>query len=182
MAGSAGTQASADRRTGRRPDWLGDRQRFALAHELGHLVLHEHIPCEIDRELACNRFAGLFLVPNLKVKEALGDRRRSLSIYELYMLKHEYGLSIAGWAHRASDLGILSLPEHHQLRTSMSECGWNQVEPGIPYPPESPCLFERTVQRALCEDMITESMAAELMGVSHWKFAQCEQMEFSSET
>ena len=163
-------------------DWPGDRQRFPLAHELCHLVLHECMSSEIDEELACNRIAGSFLVPKLKVKEALGDQRRSLSIYELYLQKHEYGLSIAGWAHRASDLGILSLPECHQLRKTMSECGWNEVEPGAPYPPESSCLFERTVQRALWEDMITESMAAELMGVSHWKFVQRKQMEFSPET
>ncbi|WP_241972453.1 helix-turn-helix domain-containing protein [Aliidiomarina haloalkalitolerans] len=39
----------------------GDRQRFTLAHELGHLVLKGRLTDEMDEEKACNRFAGAFL-------------------------------------------------------------------------------------------------------------------------
>ena len=39
----------------------GDRQRFSLAHELGHLMLD--VGEGIDEEKAANRFAGAFLLP-----------------------------------------------------------------------------------------------------------------------
>ena len=36
----------------------GDRQRFTLAHELGHLVLFNRLADHLDEDNACNRFAG----------------------------------------------------------------------------------------------------------------------------
>lgn len=42
--------------------WPGDRQRFTLAHELGHLLLQGRLS-GLDEEKACNRFAGLFSCP-----------------------------------------------------------------------------------------------------------------------
>src|SRR5690606_180317 len=44
-------------------DWPGDRQRFTLAHELGHLVVHGRLAADLDEERACHRFASAFLVP-----------------------------------------------------------------------------------------------------------------------
>ena len=40
--------------------WPGCRQRFTLAHELGHLLLEGVLPENIDEEQACNRFASAF--------------------------------------------------------------------------------------------------------------------------
>ena len=38
--------------------WPGDRQRFTLAHELGHRLLTGRLAPELNEEVACNRFAG----------------------------------------------------------------------------------------------------------------------------
>ena len=76
--------------------WPGDRQRFTLAHELGHLLLSGRLAAGIDEEKACDRFAGAFLAPQVAVTQALGLRRRILEWQELYALKHEFGLSMAG--------------------------------------------------------------------------------------
>ncbi len=46
--------------------WPGDRQRFTLAHELGHLMLQGRLANSIDEEKACNRFAGAFLLPYVR--------------------------------------------------------------------------------------------------------------------
>ncbi|WP_410672237.1 ImmA/IrrE family metallo-endopeptidase [Amycolatopsis sp. cmx-4-68] len=40
---------------------LPDRERFTLAHEVGHLLMHE-LPAD-DQEKEADRFAGEFLAP-----------------------------------------------------------------------------------------------------------------------
>ena len=157
--------------------WSGDRQRFTLAHELGHLVLDDRLVDQLDKEQAADRFAGAFLVPSAKVFEALGVRRRSLEIYELYLLKKEFGLSIGGWTHRARDNGVIAKATHAALRRMLVNNGWDKVEPGDQYPPETPRLFEQTVYRALGEDWIGESKGAELLSISVRDLATFRRME-----
>lgn len=158
-------------------EWPGDRQRFTLAHELGHLVLDERLPDSIDKEKAADRFAGAFLVPKEKVRESLGARRRSLEVYELYLLKQEFGLSIGGWSYRARDTGVVAKSVHGQFWRMLVSKGWNKTEPGDPYPSETPRLFEQTVYRALSEDLISESKAAELLSISVTELAAHRRME-----
>lgn len=146
--------------------WPGDRQRFTLAHELGHLVLDDLLVSDIDKEKAADRFAGAFLVPSPIVKAVLGARRRSLEVYELYMLKQEFGLSIAGWSYRALDVGVISKATHKEFWRLLARKGWNKNEPGKPCPSEKPRLFEQTVYRVLSEGLISESKSAELLSIS----------------
>lgn len=157
--------------------WPGDRQRFTLAHELGHLVLDERLSKTLDIEKAADRFAGAFLVPAENVIEALGARRRSLEIYELYLLKQEFGLSIGGWSYRARDLGIIAQSTHSAFWRMLVSNGWDKVEPGDQYPSEKPRLFEQTVYRALSEDLVSESKAAELLSISVRDLAAHRRME-----
>lgn len=149
-------------------DWPGDRQRFTLAHELGHLVLHGRLAHGLDEERACNRFAGAFLVPRNEVIRLLGASRSWLEPRELYLLKHEWGLSMNGWLYRAQDLGILNRSVARRLWqffAQQSERGttWRECEPGDAYAPECPLRFSQLVYRALAENLIGESKAAELL-------------------
>ncbi len=161
-------------------EWPGDRQRFTLAHELGHLMLHGRLTGDIDEEKACDRFAGAFLVPAPVVTEALGAKRRWLEPRELLLLKQEYGLSIAGWTYRARDMGILEKSTHGKYWGYMRKHGWHKNEPGPEYPPETSRLFEKRLYHALAEDWLGESKAAELMGIPLAEFRACRNMESSS--
>jgi Zn-dependent peptidase ImmA (M78 family)/DNA-binding XRE family transcriptional regulator len=145
-----------------RDDVPGDRQRFDLAHELGHLVL-EPAP-HVDVEKAAHRFAGAFLVPEPVVRAELGERRRTLSPYELHMLKHRYGLSMQAWIYRAGDLGILSPAATRGLFRDFRRRRWHKREPGDQIPQEKPKRLQRLVMRALAEDLVSRSRAAELLG------------------
>jgi Zn-dependent peptidase ImmA (M78 family)/DNA-binding XRE family transcriptional regulator len=147
-------------------DVPGDRQRFNIAHELGHIVLD--IPDDMEyreEEKAANRFAGAFLVPAPMVKMELGERRSFVSVEELYLLKHKYGLSIQAWIRRGQDLGIIS---HHVYQTLMgmfSAKGWRKREPGDSYPSEeAPKHFELLIRKLVAEDVISRSRAHELFG------------------
>ncbi len=140
----------------------GDRGRFTLAHELGHLVLN--VAEGLDEEKACHRFAGAFLAPGDAVRHDLGERRRALSLEELHILKHRYGLSMQALARRAFDLRIIARSCYTQISREFSRRGWRRKEPGEPLPPEVPTRFELIVQRAVSEGLITRRRAAELLG------------------
>ena len=143
--------------------WPGDRQRFTLAHELGHLILQDRLSSDLDVEKAANRFAGAFLVPEPEARKELGPYRIWLEPQELCVLKRAYGLSMQGWMHRAHDLGILSDANYLRMVKFFSARGWRKKEPCEEYPREQPKLFEQLVFRALAEDSISESKAAELL-------------------
>lgn len=162
--------------------WPGDRQRFTLAHEIGHLALDERLSRNLDEEKAADRFAGAFLVPAKKVKECLGERRSALEIYELYLLKQEFGLSIGGWTYRALNLGVITQQTHRKFWQYLTKHGWNIREPGDPYPSEQPRLFEQMVYRALSENLISESKAAELLGISLVSLSARRRMQLGKES
>ncbi len=145
-------------------DLPGDRQRFNLAHELGHLILE---PIDtIDEEKAAYRFAGAFLVPERVVRQELGEYREWLHLHELHLLKHKYGLSMQAWIYRAKDLGIISEASAGRLFGQFRKRGWHREEPGDPITSEKPGRMKRLVLRALAEEVISRSRAAELLGES----------------
>jgi Zn-dependent peptidase ImmA (M78 family) len=103
-----------------------NRQRFTLAHEIGHLVLHE-LDVHVDKgfrmvlrdsksatatdplEIEANRFAAELLMPSDMVR---GDARRFLRDFEedseLQALAKRYGVSTQALAFRLSNLRILT--------------------------------------------------------------------------
>lgn len=157
--------------------WPGDRQRFTLAHELGHLVLKDRLAPNLDEEAAANRFAGAFLAPEAEVRKELGANRSWLEPRELEVLKKTYGLSMQGWMHRAKDLGILPDMHYIEMRKFFSTRGWNRKEPGDQYSPERPQLFDQLVYRALGQDLISESKAAELLRMPLLEFQKKRSMQ-----
>lgn len=146
-------------------DWPGDRQRFTLAHELAHLILKGRLKKGLDEEIAANRFASAFLVPEPEVRKELGNKRHYLEPQELCVLKKSYGLSMSGWIHRAKDLGILSDSNYQSMVRYFRMRGWHKKEPCDEYPREEPLLFKQLVFRALAEELISESKAAELLRI-----------------
>ncbi len=148
----------------------GDRQRFTLAHELGHLVVHGRLTQELDEEKACNHFAGAFLLPEEATKQHLGNRRNAIELQELYMLKHEFGLSMNAILMRARQCGIITGYRYKGYAIEFSKQRWKTQEPGEPYPKEDTYLFKQLAYRALAEEYIGESKTAELLGLSLIQF------------
>lgn len=149
-------------------DWPGDRQRFTAAHELGHLVVKGRLPDELSEdqiEKYCDRFAGAFLVPESEAIASLGKSRTRLEPQELYLLKHGWGLSMAGWLHRAQDLEIINKNTAGKLWGMFTKRGWRKLEPWDAYPGENPRRFRQYIFRALAEELIGESRAAELLAI-----------------
>jgi len=148
----------------------GDRQRFTLAHELGHLILHDRLDSNWDEEKACNHFAGAFLLPQESILEHLGQKRRALEDQELFMLKHEFGISMMAILSRSRQCGIISEGLQKSYYIRFNKLRWRTEEPGTPYPKEDTYLFKQLTYRALGEEYIGESKAAELLSMSLSKF------------
>ncbi len=157
----------------------GDRQRFTLAHELGHLVLHDRLAKNLDEEKACNRFAGAFLLPKKAVVEIMGKHRHTIEPIELLLLKHEFGISMTAILMRLEQCGVISTNLKRQYFIEFGKLGWRQNEPGEPYPKESTFRFKQLVCRALAEEYIGESKAAELLGMSVYRFHMSRKLEDS---
>ena len=147
----------------------GERQRFTLAHELGHLVLSPEDPT--NSEEAANRFAGAFLLPAEALWIEIGKRRTHLGLDELFLLKSLLGVSVQALAYRCLELGIINPAHHRRLFRHFTEEGWRTS----PYPepeqlaPETSTRLERLCRRAVSEGEMTEQRAAELLAQSSAK-------------
>lgn len=146
----------------------GERQRFTLAHELAHLVLRFSGHRDADQEKAADRFAGAFLMPRDMMLRLLGPHRTSISLGELAELKKLFKVSISSMVVRCAQLGIISKATYVRLWAQIKHLGWNSQssnEPGM-LKAEVPLRMERLCLRAVSEGAISESRAAELLGVS----------------
>lgn len=144
----------------------GERCRFTLAHELGHLVMQ--FPAGLpnkEEEWLCHRFAGAFLYPAEQVREDFGDRRKRLEIHELKLAKHYYGLSMQAILHRLKDLDIIEAGLHRQYMMFFSKQGWRKAEPDK-LPPEQSIRFASLVYRGMAESLFSHSRAAEFLQCS----------------
>ena len=145
----------------------GERQRFTIAHELGHMVLSPGR--RVDAEQAANRFAGAFLMPAEALWSEVGKRRHAIGLGELFHLKLLFGVSAQALARRCRDLGIFGPTLYKRLSREFGLRGWSKPpfkEPLSDRHDERPRRFERLCLRALAEGVVTEPKAAELLNVT----------------
>ena len=145
----------------------GDRQRFNLGHELGHLVMTtpEELENTKEEEYLCHRFSSAFLFPADQVIGTFGESRSRVLIDELVLAKQEWGMSIQAIMRRLLDLAIISQSYYSGFCRMMSVQGWSKSEPGY-VAKEAAYRMRHLTYHALAEDLITPSRAAELLKVS----------------
>lgn len=157
--------------------WPGDRQRFTLAHELGHFILRNCLSKSLKEEKACNRFAGAFLLPKESLVQEMGKIRTSIEWRELSLLKEEFKLSMRSICYRLKDAGIIKESYFKSLIYIFNQKGWNKQEPGNNIPSEKTHIFKQMIFHALGEEYIGESRAAELLDYSLETFRDFRLME-----
>lgn len=145
-----------------RKDVTGDRQRLTLAHELAHLVLQGGDDAQSEK--FAYRFGAAFLVPREPLIREVGEKRTSLNVHELLLLKERFGVSVQALIRRMRDLEIISEPGYKSACITISRMGWRTKEPGTPVPPEQSTWLERSALRAWSEGLINESEMRSLAG------------------
>lgn len=136
----------------------GYRSRFDLAHELGHLILHRHIPRPTERdrhkqlEQQAHRFAGAFLLP---AETFANEVRTPVTLDDLLLLKRRWGVSVAAIVMRLRALKILD-EEAAQLLFKRRSARWGaKSEPGDgDRVPEKPRLLRRTIDLLVEENVM----------------------------
>jgi len=139
-----------------------ERRRLTIAHELAHRVIEETSPLEVEK--AAMRFAGAFLMPADHLRGRVGMRRHAFAREELIELKHLYRVSGAAMIVRLEQLGVIEPPTRTYLFRTMAK-RWRTEEPAPidDEDAEKAHRFRRLCYRALGEDLISASRAAELM-------------------
>lgn len=110
------------------PGNQGDRDRFTLAHELGHIVLHTFRPRLPDNvaEDEANHFANALLFPFARAVQLLSDR---LSLTDYARLKATWGVSIQALIMRAYAVDSIGETRKRSLFVQLSAKGWRKAEP-----------------------------------------------------
>jgi Zn-dependent peptidase ImmA (M78 family)/DNA-binding XRE family transcriptional regulator len=117
----------------------GDRQRFTLAHEIGHLILH-HLPTD-DPEKEADEFASEFLMPAREIgRELIG-----LTLPIAAALKSHWKVSIAAIVRRAYDLARITERQYRYLNQQLAARGYKTCEP-VPIAREEPTLFSEVLR------------------------------------
>jgi Zn-dependent peptidase ImmA (M78 family) len=147
----------------------GERQRFTLAHELGHLVLRfPDSLAEKQQEKAADRFAGAFLVTKELLIKLVGKSRHAIAMGELISLKRFFKVSIAALVVRCGQLGILTKASYGRMfgwlkANGLADVGTAEPEP---LPKETATRMKRLCLRAITEGAISESKAMSLLRMS----------------
>ena len=104
----------------------GDRDRFTLAHELGHVVLHTYrTPCD-EAEMEAHRFAGALLLPRARAADLISA---TTTLSEYARIKAGFGISIQAIIMRAWNLGLIDDGRRTSLMIQVGARGWRTLEP-----------------------------------------------------
>lgn len=148
----------------------GDRLRFSVAHELGHLLLHSTRQQRDAAEREADQFAAELLTPLHAIGPAMPA---SPTLSSLAMLKTQWGVSIRSLIRRAREVGAVDEQRSTSLHRQISARGWNRVEPGY-VPVEKPRAFRKlaeisygpgpNVERLAADAGWSESLALAVLG------------------
>ncbi|WP_455554072.1 XRE family transcriptional regulator [Comamonas kerstersii] len=148
----------------------GFRSRFDLAHEIGHLVLHKHIPPSPDRERynlmekQAHHFAGALLLP---AETFADDVRVPVNLDNLLILKQRWGVSAAAMLMRLHKIGLITDEEKDALFKRRSARWGAKAEPfDDKWEPEKPRLLRRTVELLISAGVLTTESVVRYIGLS----------------
>ncbi|MFL5588719.1 MAG: XRE family transcriptional regulator [Ktedonobacteraceae bacterium] len=122
----------------------GDRLRLSVAHEIGHLVMHQSIRSTIETiENEANQFAAELLMPAEQIAQELTS---PITINTLFELKERWGVSIQALIRRAYELNIISERQYRYLCFQVGKQGMRTEEP-IEIPVEKPRALRQMAER-----------------------------------
>lgn len=107
-----------------------ERQRFDLAHELGHLVLHADLSTDgaksKERERQADAFASAFLMPASRIYT---QSMKGAPVERILKAKKYWQVSAMAMARRLHDLKLLSDWQYRSVVIELSQRGYRSAEP-----------------------------------------------------
>jgi Zn-dependent peptidase ImmA (M78 family)/transcriptional regulator with XRE-family HTH domain len=144
----------------------GDRLRFSVAHELGHLVMHqapEGTLGQIEKE--SNMFAAEFLMPEAAMRL---EMNAAITLADLARLKLQWGVSIQALLMRAHDLHIVSDRQYRNLYEQLGAYGWRTREPpNLDISVERPRFPRQVAEMVYGKPLNYEKIGEDIMLTAH---------------
>lgn len=131
-----------------------ERQRFTMAHELGHAVLHDGEATDAQ-EREADDFAAEFLFP---AKQVVKEWVTNPDLEDLYPIKRKWGISLAALIRRGYDCNLLDDREYRGWNVRLSSTGMHRREPA-PLSPENPKALREAIARAEATGITIELLA-----------------------
>lgn len=147
------------------------RINFDIAHELGHIILHEWSEDEevLSREefklkeKEANEFAAAFLLPEQSFAQDVSLDPQKLDYY--IQLKRRWKVSIAAMLYRSCDLGIITQGQYQYMMRVMQNKGWRKSEPlDNTIKAATPSLFADAVDILLVNNVFTPKEFVDELG------------------
>lgn len=121
----------------------GDRQRFTLAHELGHLVMHRTPTPSMEEE--AHAFASAFLMDRHGLSDSVRGARVTLPL--LAQLKPIWKVSMQALLMRLQFVGSVQPSQSSYLWRRISALGYRTHEPDdLSFAPERPSVMPRLIE------------------------------------
>lgn len=153
----------------------GDRQRFTLAHELGHLIMHtDSFPEDLKRiEEEADMFASEFLMPE---RDIFAQLQEKLTLPRLHDLKSYWKVSMSSIIVKSYHLGIIDSSKYKSLLVQLSMAGYRKKEPSCGIFPEQPQLVSHLMRLHLKDLGYTHENLAEMLSLNLYEFETFKKM------
>lgn len=144
-----------------------DRERFTLAHELGHFVLHGDLESPESAEREADEFAAEFLMPAVEIRSQL----KGITLQHAAQLKSLWRVSMGALIRRARDTGAIDDGRYRSLNVQISQRGWRQVEPA-PISRDEPSVLRDLIRVHLEDHQFTPQELADIVGLNEDEFSE----------
>ncbi len=144
----------------------GDRQRFSLAFELAHLIMHTYkiVPHDRDVNHEANLFAAEFLMP---AKEILKDfKNENITLPLLADLKRKWKQSMISLLYRADDLELLTANQKRYLIQQFNDQKIRRREPPeLDVQSEKPQLMRQLITNMMNKHKLNINQICTLLAI-----------------
>lgn len=121
----------------------GDRERFTVAHEIGHLLLHQYRTVPTKRaEDEAHHFARALLMPLEVMADAIPT---PVTLRHLAHAKANWGIAISALVRRCREAGMIDDDRRLSLEKQINSRGWRKNEP-VEVRQETPTLLRRLME------------------------------------
>lgn len=139
------------------PSSNGDRLRFSVAHEIGHLLMHQTPTTKAKAEGDANAFSAELHMPAEAIRP---DLEHPLSVERLGQLKLKWGVSMASLLFRARNLGLVSRRNHDRLIIELAPYRMNEPA-AYSVPLEKPRALRQMVESLYGEQVDCKVLASQ---------------------
>ena len=150
-----------------------ERNRFTLAHELGHLILNFKMDLtEKEKEEYCNLFASSLLLPKKAISREIEFNgkinNRNISINEINLIAYEYKVSLNAVIMRLYNLNYITESKKRSLFITLNTLGLSKEQ--IKVIDEEPKREKKLIYMLESENIITTEEMINYLGVTTNEF------------